>query len=239
MSARSFSYELERDYYSRAWPVRARPYLHLDPYLRCWLDPEQIFRDKRVLDVGAGECTYTRLIADTFEPARVVACELFPARMLPAARANRNARLEFVAGDCFRLPFRDGSFDVVFGSFILHQLPDLEATAGEIRRVLADGGVYVGIEPNPRHPLHLARYLRGRHSANQYLLGPRHLATLERLGFAISHRYFYGRAPRLRSRLVGTCMGILARLPEERLEEGASTRAPALVGMSGAEEALR
>jgi len=207
---RSFSYESEKGYYSRHWPEEAKPYFHLDPYLRCWLNPEEVFGGKRVLDIGAGECTYTRLIAEKFEPKKIVACELFRERMLPAFRVSRNGNLKFVAGNCFRLPFQSGAFDVVFGSLILHQLPDLDEVISEVRRVLSDAGYYVGIEPNPYHPVHLYRYLTGNHSPNQYLFGPKHLVTFEKAGFDVSTQYFYAKLPRIRSRFLGTCIGVIA-----------------------------
>ena len=107
MSQKPYSYEREQDYYSRDWPKQAQPYQHLDEYLKCWMDPHEIFGGKTVLDIGAGECTYARLIADRFAPRQVVACELFHQRMLPAARANLIPNLKFVVGDAFRLPFAD------------------------------------------------------------------------------------------------------------------------------------
>lgn len=210
METSSFSYESEKGYYSQRWPEEAKPYLHLEPYLRCWLDPEAVFWGKRVLDIGAGECTYTRLIADKFAPKEIVACELFRERMLPAARASRSSNLKFIAGDAFCLPFRDGSFEVVFGSLVLHQLPNLEEIITEIRRVLGVDGCYIGIEPNPHHPVHLYRYVRGNHSPNQYLLGPKHLGAFEKVGFEVSIQYFWVKLPRLRNPLLGTCMGIVA-----------------------------
>lgn len=209
-----FSHSREKAYYSRRWPQNTLPYEHLEPYLRCWMKPEEIFAGNRVLDVGAGECTYTRLIAEKFSPKEIVACDLFRERMLPALKANRNRRLKFAVGDCFRLPFKTAAFDVAFGSFILHQLPDLEPIAQEIRRVLPSGGIYVGIEPNPFHPLHLVRYLRGKHSPNQYLLRPRHLDAFRKAGFEVAVRYFFAGFPWLRSRFGGTCMGIVARRRE-------------------------
>lgn len=211
MSQKSFSYESERAYYSQKWPLEPKSYDNLEPYIRCWLNPEKVFMGKRVLDIGAGECTYTRLIADRFEPKEVVASELFLERMLPAVRANRNPNLHFVAGDAFCLPFQDESFDIVFGSFVLHQLPDLDEIISEVRRVLSDNGHYVGIEPNPYHPVHLYRYIRGNHSPNQYLFGPRHLALFRKAGFEITIRYFYAKFPRMRNRFLGTCMGIIAK----------------------------
>src|SRR5437667_5108700 len=103
MKGPTFSKELEEGYYSKNWPEEAVRYSHLEPYLRCWLDPEAVFKGKTVLDIGAGECTYTRLIADRYGPHRVIACELFRQRMLPASRVNAFSNLHFIAGDCFRL----------------------------------------------------------------------------------------------------------------------------------------
>ena len=207
---KSFSYELEKSCYSRRWPEKALSYEHLEPYLRCWLDPERVFGGKRVLDIGAGECTYTRLIADRFGPKEIVTCELFHERMLPAFRANRNPVLKFVAGDCFRMPFQNDSFDVVFGSLVLHQIPEFREVISEVRRVLSDCGSYVGLEPSPFHLVYLYRYLRGIHSPNQYLFGPKHLAVFEDGGFEVTVRYFYAKHPRIRNRFLGTCMGIIA-----------------------------
>ncbi len=209
---RSFSYDLEKNYYRRNWPVKALPYEHLEPYLRCWLQPEEEFGGKRVLDIGAGECTYTRLIAERFGPKQIVACDLFRERMLPAALANVNPTLNFAAGDILRLPFREDSFDVVFGSLVLHQIPKLDEVIAEIRRVLSSGGCYVGIEPNPHHLVHLVRYVLGNRSLNQYLLGPKHIASFGKAGFDVIICHFYAKFPKIRNRFFGTCMGILARL---------------------------
>ena len=210
MRERRFSYALERQYYGERWPERPQPYAHLRPYLDGWLDPHATFAGQRVLDLGAGECAYTRLIAEAYAPKRIVACELFAERMRPARRANGNARLRFVAGSAFELPFASASFDVVFASLVLHQLPDLADLVGEVRRVLVPSGRYVGIEPNPYNPWHLYRYFRTAHSPNQYLLGRRHLRTFDAHGFRTTVRPFCARLPWTRSALLGTCLGIVA-----------------------------
>jgi len=208
---RTFSYDGERRHYAQSWPRAPRPYHQVEAYLRCWMDPDTMFGGNRVLDIGAGECLYTRLIAERYAPRLVVACELFRERLLPAAREQRqHARLRFIAGDCFRLPLHDGAFQVVFGSLVLHQLPNLHDVVQEIRRVLSDGGCYVGIEPNPWSPPHLVRYLKGDHSPNQYLLGPRHLKVFTEAGFSLTIRYFCAKLPWLRGRYLGTCLGITA-----------------------------
>ena len=52
-----------------------------------------------------------------------------------------------VRGDAERLPFADGTFDLVFCQFALMWL-DIAAAAREIRRVLTPGGALVAIEPD-------------------------------------------------------------------------------------------
>jgi ubiquinone/menaquinone biosynthesis C-methylase UbiE len=210
-------HHVEEAYYGRHWPSKPEPYVHLEPYLKGWMDPEVVFRGKRVLDIGAGECTYTRLIADRFGPTRIIACELFRERMLPAWRDNRNRRLKVVSGDCFYLPFGSGTFDVVFGSLVLSQLPQLDQVIAEIRRVLICGGLYVGIEPNPFNPVILYRYFAKPHSANQYLFWPSKFHPMfSASGFAIHTRYFYARLPWARIPLLGTCIGVLATRRESQ-----------------------
>lgn len=218
---KKYSTSAEQAYYAQRWPKDALPYLHLQRYVRNWL-PEagSLFSGKKVLDIGAGEAIYTRMLADVYLPELAVACELFAQRMQPAKRANASSRLDFVAASCFKLPFGSQSFDTIFGSFVLHQLPGLDAVVSEIERVLKPGGYYVGIEPNPRNPVVLYRFLRGNHSKNQYLLDEGDLEVFTSHGMRLEVRYFYARFPKLRGRLLTTCMGILARKTGVRGDDG-------------------
>jgi ubiquinone/menaquinone biosynthesis C-methylase UbiE len=206
-----FSYEAETAYYSQHWPTEAKPYRHLKPYLRGWLDPERMFSDKQILDVGAGECTYTRLIAECFKPRSIIACELFRQRLLPAFREARSERWKPVVVNCFSLPFRDQSFDVVFASLFLCEMPNLGDVLHEFHRLLKPGGAFVGFEPNPFHPVILYRYALKPRSKNQYLFWPKKvLPIFASVGFATRAKYFYGPIPWLRHRLLGTCVGLVA-----------------------------
>jgi SAM-dependent methyltransferase len=215
-NSKAFSYDGEKRYYSQHWPDIAKPYLHLERYLRCWLDPEKIFHGKRVLDIGAGELTYTRLIADCFHPKDIVACELFCQRMLPAHRENTNRTLKAVCGNCYRLPFRDASFDVAVASLVLSQLPELQNVIREISRVLKPGGVFIGWEPNPYNPIILYRYLATPRSPNQFMFWPKKFLPLfEAEGLSTSATFFYARLPWTRNRFLGTCIGIIAHLQGE------------------------
>jgi ubiquinone/menaquinone biosynthesis C-methylase UbiE len=174
------------------------------------MDPV-VFKGKTLLTIGAGECTYSRLISERFAPRKVIASELFRERMLPAVRENSNPALSFVAADCYRLPLRSASCDVVWGSLVLHQLPELRGVVSEIHRVLKPQGLYLGLEPNLFHPVILYRYLFGPHSRNQYLLRPGHLNVFRAHGFDLTTTFFYAKFPGLRSRILATCLGIQAR----------------------------
>jgi ubiquinone/menaquinone biosynthesis C-methylase UbiE len=209
----SFSYEAEKRYYS-AWPKEAKPYLHLERYLSCWIDPMEVFTGKHVIDIGAGEMTYTRLIAERFSPQSIVACELFSERMLPAFRDNFSSSLKAVTGSCFQLPFKSALFDVAFASGVLSQLPNLKEALSEIGRVLKPGGLLVGWDPNPFNPVILYRYLATPRSPNQSIFWPHRVGPIfESAGLPAQTRFFYARLPWAKNRFLGTCVGIMARKP--------------------------
>jgi len=198
-------------FYSKEWPTEAEPYRHLEPYLQCWLQPERMFAGKRILDIGAGECVYTRLIAEKYHPKEIVALEQFRERMIPTLRVNQNQALKFIAGDCLDLPFLDGSFDFVWGNSILCDLYPFDQVVLEIRRVLKKDGRYVGWEPNPFNPVILYRYLFKPRSHKQHLFWPHRMRHIfEKHGFQVTIRYFYAKFPVLRDRFLGTCTGIIA-----------------------------
>lgn len=62
-------------------------------------------------------------------------------------------KLPLTAGLSGALPFVDGSFDIVFASWVLEHVVEPKKVLGEVGRVLRPGGVFVFITPNKRHPL--------------------------------------------------------------------------------------
>src|SRR2546428_14026073 len=106
-------------FYSKEWPTEAEPYRHLEPYLQCWLQPERMFAGKRILDIGAGEGVYTRLIAEKYHPKEIGALEQFRERMIPTLRVNQNEDLKFILGDSLGRPFLGCSFVLVLAEGIL------------------------------------------------------------------------------------------------------------------------
>ncbi len=73
-------------------------------------------------------------------------------------------RLELPRAAAFSdaIPFRAGSFDVIFSSWLLEHLERPSRTFSEISRVLRPGGAFVFITPNKRHPLALLNRGLGR-----------------------------------------------------------------------------
>jgi arsenite methyltransferase len=65
-------------------------------------------------------------------------------QMLAKARAAASemglANADFVEGEAEKLPFPDGSFDVVISNGVIDLIPDKDAVFAELNRVLAPGG---------------------------------------------------------------------------------------------------
>lgn len=96
---------------------------------------------KDVLEVGAGAAQCSRWLHG--QGARVVATDV-SAGMLAAARDLGGAsgvEVPVVQADARRLPFADGTFDVVFTAFgALPFVPDTSRVHAEVARVLRAGG---------------------------------------------------------------------------------------------------
>lgn len=135
-----------------------RPFLRQNPFPHPYTDGFY-FREKmraihriapkapprRVLEVGGGQSGLTSML---YPAADVVSVDLEPA--YGAAAVNRRERQVFVAADATRLPFPDGTFDVVTFFDVLEHIPDDGAAVREARRVLADRGSILVTAPNDR-----------------------------------------------------------------------------------------
>ena len=97
-------------------------------------------KGKRVLDIGCGLGGKTVAYAEA--GARVTGIDISPeniSRGVEFARA-RSVESLFAAGDARRLPFVDGSFDVVIANDSLEHFADPAAALRELARVLVAGG---------------------------------------------------------------------------------------------------
>ncbi|CCQ37804.1 probable S-adenosylmethionine-dependent methyltransferase [Natronomonas moolapensis 8.8.11] len=133
-----------------------------------WADSREALADlsiddcERVVDVGCGEGALTRVLREEC-PGEVVGCDR-DARLL--------AELEgpTVRGDAYRLPFADGSVDLVACQALLINLPDPGRAVREFARVAADrvaciepDNAAVGVESTVEAEPALARRARERY----------------------------------------------------------------------------
>jgi SAM-dependent methyltransferase len=88
-----------------------------------------------LVDIGAGTGAFSSAFHDWFEIS-VVAVEPSDAMR---ARIRQTPSIQVLAGDATALPLEDGSADGAWLSLVIHHIPDLEAAAREIRRVLRPG----------------------------------------------------------------------------------------------------
>ena len=114
--------------------------------LRCIEKLGYAFRgNERLLDVGCGDGGVSRLLR--MRVAEVCAVDV---EASPEWRDERG--LTFRVGDGERLPFTDGSFDLLHSKDSLHHMDDPARALAEYRRVLQSGGSALIIEANRYNP---------------------------------------------------------------------------------------
>jgi len=101
-----------------------------------------------VLEIGCGTGLFTRKVHD-FTNANITAIDISE-ELLEIAKSKSNVA-KYIIGDAMNLSFDDNSFDVVFGSSVLHHL-EMERAMNEIFRVLKPGGRIIFAEPNMVNP---------------------------------------------------------------------------------------
>ncbi len=101
-----------------------------------------------VLEIGCGTGLFTRLVYQKTK-AKIIATDLSE-DLLEEAR-EKFSDGNFLTDDAMNMQFVNESFDVVFGSSILHHL-NLKKSAEEIYRVLKPEGRMVFAEPNMLNP---------------------------------------------------------------------------------------
>lgn len=148
----------------------------------------------RSLEAGSGPGYCSRLLAQGPSGVRasLLDFEAEPLRLVPAGGPRA------VQGDLYHMPFRDGTFDLVFNSSTMEHLDGFGAAFAEIVRITRPGGkVFIGV-PARHSPFLPAALLPDRHPIAVWI---GRLYDERRLREACAHpdvivedrrRYFFG-----------------------------------------------
>ena len=104
-------------------------------------------KNKIVLDYGCGIGSVTQKIAE-LNPSKLFGIDISEVSINKAIESakNLNLQIDYSVDNCEETKFKAETFDLVFGSGILHHL-DLKKSVGEINRILKNNGEMVFLEP--------------------------------------------------------------------------------------------
>ena len=97
-----------------------------------------------VLDCGCGPGSITLSIASLVDPGKVVGVDFGSSQIERATASASSAGInnaQFRVGDCYSLPFDEGSFDRAFSHALMEHLSDPVRAMKELHRVLKPDGV--------------------------------------------------------------------------------------------------
>jgi 2-polyprenyl-3-methyl-5-hydroxy-6-metoxy-1,4-benzoquinol methylase len=141
---------VEEDDYADAFAIEWNTFrtAHLDSYtglkrldaeFRSFIDfPIERLQGKLVADAGCGLGRFSEIALNY--GARVIAFDM--SRAIDAAFQNLNGRgnIHFLQADVFRLPLREGLFDLVYSTGVLHHTPDPPAAFRSLPPLVRPGG---------------------------------------------------------------------------------------------------
>jgi ubiquinone/menaquinone biosynthesis C-methylase UbiE len=144
--------------------------------------------DAEVLDVGCGSGWAARLIAGRASRGCVIGIDVSD-EMIRVAReeAKDYANVEFRLASAEELPFPDSRFTHAFSMESLYYYADLEKAAGEIRRVLRPGGLFVTVVDLYRENLPTHHWIETLKVPVRLLSAADYRSLFERVGFKKVH----------------------------------------------------
>lgn len=137
---------------------------------------ESIKQPLRILDFGCGEGLLMSYLKNTFYAAHFVG---YDSNIGQIQQNQRNfPELTFMSGGGLPLPFKNGSFDLIYLVQVMHHIEknDQEKYMTELVRILRPGGYLCIIEPNNKNLFE--RYRFSREHFGEHMISSAHLTDL-------------------------------------------------------------
>lgn len=115
---------------------------------------------QNILDLCTGTGDLAAILKKKYPQSKIVGVD-FSEKMLEIAR-KKHSGIEFLQGDCTKLPFENEQYDLCVISFGLRNIEDIKKALNEIYRVLKPGGYFVNIDlgkPNKFFNIFLKPYM--------------------------------------------------------------------------------
>ena len=110
-------------------------------------------KNSEVLDYGCGDGYYAEKVLN-FYPKKMTGIDISEVAISDAKKRaiDKNLNINYSVDNCEKTKFEDNSFDIVYGTGILHHL-QINKCIDEINRILKSNGKLVFIEPLGTNPL--------------------------------------------------------------------------------------
>tara|TARA_X000001036_G_scaffold401251_1_gene406231 strand:- start:746 stop:1489 length:744 start_codon:yes stop_codon:yes gene_type:complete len=110
-------------------------------------------KDCKILDYGCGVGSFAEKISK-FKPEKIFGIDISEVSIDKANKRAKELNFEakFSVDNCEKTKFEDNTFDLVYGSGIIHHL-ETEKSLNEIYRILKPGGDFVFMEPLGTNPI--------------------------------------------------------------------------------------
>ncbi len=103
-------------------------------------------KNSHVLDYGCGVGNSLEKVV-TFKPKKITGIDISEVSIEKAKKiSTSNSNIELLVDNCEKTKFKENTFDLVYGTGILHHL-NIELCLKEIKRILKPGGKFLFIEP--------------------------------------------------------------------------------------------
>ena len=98
---------------------------------------------KDILEVGSGRGGGSSYINRYMRPTKITGLDIASNAVRWAKEQHTGSNIDFVQGNAEKLPFPDGSFDVVINVESCHAYGSVDRFLSEVKRVLRPGGIFL------------------------------------------------------------------------------------------------